>query len=479
VPRRTKVIATIGPTSESDVALRSMISAGMDVARLGLAHGTVELALERFARIRAISTELGREVGILIDLPGPKVRTGTFSGEGVALIDGETVLMAPGNEASDASRIHVDYDGLLQHVQPGDRLAFGDGAVIVEAEDLLDDAVRVRILHGGIVRGRPGVHIPSDRLGIPSPTAEDLRLLDAFLEVGVDMVALSFVRTADDVRRVGLPAHPEGPMVVAKIETRAAVEHLDEIIEASGAVMVARGDLGAEYPIEEVPHLQKRIIQHCIALGRPAITATQMLESMVRAPAPTRAEASDIANAVFDGTSALMLSGETAIGIDPANAVATMVRIAQRADEEFDYERWATTVATFHREQISHQSRNDAVTNAMSQAAWRASTDVRASAIVCISRTGYTVRSIARFRPEAPILAFSADERTCRQVSLSWGATPFRLPYDGSPESQIDLALATAVQRGIVASGDLVAVLHGSRWYPSRATDTVRIVQVP
>jgi pyruvate kinase len=293
------------------------------------------------------------------------------------------------------------------------------------------------------------------------------------------MVALSFVRSAHDVRRIGTVPHPEGPLVVAKIETRAAVDNLSSIIEVAGAIMVARGDLGAEFPIEEVPHLQKKIIGQCIALGRPVITATQMLESMVTAPSPTRAEASDVANAVFDGSSALMLSAESAVGADPANAVATMARIARRADQEFDYERWANTVAVYHREQIARGSMDDAVTNTMSMAGWRAATDTKAAAILCISRTGFTVRSIARFRPEAPILGFSTDERTCRQLTLSWGASPYLLPADTSPDNQVDRAIAAALERGLVRSGDLVAVLHGSDYYPGQATDTVRLVGIP
>lgn len=451
----------------------------MDVARLGLAHETLEIALERFARIRAVSAELGRPVGVLVDLPGPKVRAGAVTGTGMVLGAGDLLRLVPGTAASDRDVIHVDYDRLLDDVGPGDHLAFGDGAVVAEVDEHTGDALVVRVLHGGPLKGRPGVHIPADRLHLTSPTDEDLRMLDAFVEVGVDMVALSFVRSAHDVRRVGTEPHPEGPLIVAKIETRAAVDNLAAITEAAGAVMVARGDLGAEFPIEEVPHLQKRIIGECIAVGRPVITATQMLESMVTAPSPTRAEASDVANAVFDGSSALMLSAESAVGADPVRVVGTMARIAQRADEEFDYRRWANTVAVYHQEQVSRQSDNDAVTNAMSMAGWQVAADARATAIICVSRTGFTVRSIARFRPEVPIIGFSTDERTCRQLTLSWGATPHQLPADTTPANQVDRAMTAARELGEVRSGDIVAVLHGSDYYPGQATDTVRLVRIP
>ena len=477
--RRTKVVATIGPASDSPEVLTGLVHAGMDVARLGLAHETLEIALERLARIRAVSAAVGRPVGILVDLPGPKVRAGVVEGSGMVLGSGDTLQLVPGTAASNPTRIHVDYERLLDDVGPGDHLAFGDGAVVAEVVEHVGDALEVRVLHGGTLKGRPGVHIPADRLGMTSPTDEDLRLLDAFVEVGVDMVALSFVRSAHDVRRVGTEPHPDGPLVVAKIETRAAVDNLAAITEAAGAVMVARGDLGAEFPIEEVPHLQKRIIAECIAVGRPVITATQMLESMITAPSPTRAEASDVANAVFDGSSALMLSAESAVGADPVRAVDTMARIARRADEEFDYARWANTVAVYHQEQVSRLSPNDAVTNAMSMAGWRAAADTRATAVICISRTGFTVRSIARFRPQVPIIGFSVDERTCRQLTLSWGATPHLLPADTTPANQVDRAMAAARDLGEVRSGDIVAVLHGSDYYPGQATDTVRLVRIP
>lgn len=309
-----------------------------------------------------------------------------------------------------------------------------------------------------------------------TPTDHDLHLLDAFVTEGADMVAVSFVRSAHDIRRVGTEPHPSGPMIIAKIETRAAVENLDGIIEAAGAVMVARGDLGAEMPLEELPHLQKKILHRCIALGRPAITATQMLESMVSAPTPTRAETSDIANAVFDGSSAVMLSGETAIGHDPALAVATMARIARRADEEFDYDGWAAKVNRLNRDLGG--SVDDVVTNSMTNAAWRAASESGASSIICITRTGFTVRSIARYRPRMPILGFSTDPRTLRQLTLSWGATPIEQPGPYDPARQVGTAIEVAKTRGLLRTGDLVAVLSGSPDYKGIATDSLRLVHI-
>ncbi len=476
--RRTKIIATLGPACDSDAAIKGMIEAGMDVARLGLAHGTLDQNLERYHAVRRASSDFDQPVGILVDLPGPKVRTGRFGDEGVILGEGAEIRITAGDAPSTLEVLTVDYDRIAIDVHVGDRLALGDGSVVLDVIGTRGDELLARVLHGGSLQGRPGVHIPADHLGISTPTEEDLRLLDAFVDVGVDFVALSFVRSAHDVRKIGTEPHPRGPLVVAKIETRAAVENLEGIIEASGAVMVARGDLGSECAIEELPHLQKKIIRTCIALGRPAITATQMLESMVHAPSPTRAEASDIANAIFDGSSVLMLSAETAVGHDPVLTVATMARIAERADQRFDYDGWAEGLTRISRR--SAATDGDAITDAMTSAAWRATVEMRPKAIICLSRTGFTVRSIARFRPDTPILGFSQDERTVRQLTMSWGAVPIHIPPPSTGVSDmVRRSIEIATRRGLVRSGDLVAVLSGSDDLPLRAADTLKLARVP
>ncbi|CAN5765272.1 pyruvate kinase [soil metagenome] len=474
--RRTKIIATMGPASESEGVLKDMIEAGADVIRINLSHGSLDDAIARYRRLRRIEEALGRPLGILVDLPGPKVRAGSFPEGGSVLDNGAQLVVSVGDDHSDADHVHIDHEGLLRDLHVGDRMTFGDGSVVIEVIDSVPDGLRARVVHGGRLQGRPGVHIPSERLRMPTPTPEDLRLLDAFVNEGTDMVAVSFVRSAHDIRRVGTEPAPAGPLIIAKIETRAAVENLDGIIEAAGAVMVARGDLGAEMPIEELPHLQKTILQRCIALGKPAITATQMLESMVSAPSPTRAETSDIANAVFDGSSAVMLSGETAIGHDPTLAVATMASIARRADEEFDDDGWAAKVQRLH--ESLRSSVDDVVTNSMTNAAWRAASESGATSIICVTRTGFTVRSIARYRPRAPILGFSTDPRTLRQLTLSWGATPLQLDGAFDIHHQVAQAIDTARAHGLVRTDDLVAVLSGSPDYKGVATDSLRLVHI-
>ena len=474
--RRTKIIATIGPASDDETTLRDLIRAGMDVARLGPAHNTIDEAAERMGRIRRIAATEGRYVGILVDLPGPKVRAASFGETAVDIVEDSQVLLRVGSRASTASDIEIDYAGLLTDVEAGDRLSMGDGRVVLEVLEIDGDRVSTRVAHGGVLTGSPGLHIPSDRLSMRAPTDDDLVAVERFVELGADMLAISFVRSAEDLARVPVDPHPAGPIVVAKIETRAAIENLPAIIEASGAVMVARGDLGSECSIEELPILQKEIIRQCIALGRPAITATQMLETMVANPEPTRAEASDVANAVWDGSSAVMLSGETAIGVNPVNVVATMSRIAERADDAFDHRGWMTELSDLR--MTDTDDPDTSITDAMTQATARAVAELRIGTILCISGSGFTVRSMARFRPAARIIGLSSDERTVGQLTLSWGTQPIHLPEEGNLDDRVNAALEVARNRGAVAAGELVGVLAGTD-VRSRSTNALRIERVP
>ena len=474
--RRTKIIATIGPASDDETTLRDLIRAGMDVARLGLAHNTIDEAAERMARIRRIAATEGRYVGILVDLPGPKVRAASFGETAVDIVEDSRVNLRVGGRASTASDIEIDYAGLLTDVEAGDRLSMGDGRVVLEVLEMGGDRVSTRVAHGGVLTGSPGLHIPSDRLSMRAPTDEDLVAVERFVELGADMLAISFVRSAEDLARVPVDPHPVGPIVVAKIETRAAIEDLPAIIEASGAVMVARGDLGSECSIEELPILQKEIIRQCIALGRPAITATQMLETMVANPEPTRAEASDVANAVWDGSSAVMLSGETAIGVDPVNVVATMSRIAERADDAFDHRGWMAELSDLR--MTDTDDPDTSITDAMTQATARAVAELGIGTILCISGSGFTVRSMARFRPAARIIGLSSNERTVGQLTLSWGTEPIHLPEEGDLDDRVNAALKVACKRGAVTPGELVGVLAGTD-VRSRSTNALRIERVP
>jgi pyruvate kinase len=477
--RRTKIVATIGPASESPSTLTALIDAGMDMARLGLAHGPVEESIAKLKRIRAAAADRNRHIGVLADLPGPKVRAGAFPVDGVTLSDGSQVqLVADEGKGSDASTISVEYPSLLEELEPGDLVALGDGGVTFRIEKIGSTAATARVESGGLLLGRPGVNLPPEKFSVPTPTAHDLVLLEAVAEAGIDAVAISFVRTAQDVETVRKAVGPDGPMLVAKIETPSAVHDLDAIVQAADGVMVARGDLGVRLPLEDVPHIQKRIIRTGVSWGRPVITATQMLESMVHAPTPTRAEVSDVANAVLDGSSALMLSAETAVGHDPVAAVTAMSRIAERAEREFDFYSWGRGLGRQMTGVSGPAPSPQRIVSAITAAAWQAAVDADATAIICATRTGQTAKSISRFRPTAPLLAVTPSGRTARQLSVAWGVRPIVDEERSNIDDIVWFAVKAAVDAGTCRSGDVVVVLAGFPDEPEPATDVLRLVRV-
>ena len=478
--RRTKIVATIGPASSDPETLAAMIEAGMDMARVSLSHSSLEDALTLITRIRAVADTSGRHIGILADLPGPKVRAAEFAGNGAQLIEGariDIVAAGPG-DVSTAERIAVDFPDGAPPLAIDDRIVLGDGAIELVVVEAISDRSVAEVLTGGLTQGRPGVSIPNGRLALASPTAEDLRLLSALCDAEVDMVAISFVRTAADIERARAGSTPDGPALVAKIETPDAVEAVEEIVSAADGVMVARGDLGIRCAIEDVPHFQKKVIRTGVAFGRPVITATQMLESMVHSPVPTRAEVTDVANAVFDGTSAVMLSGETAIGRHPVSAIATMSRIAERAEQEFDYFEWGRALGREQTLEAHGAPVPKRITAALSAAAWRAAMDADVTAIIACTNTGATPRAISRFRPTAPVLAATPSVRVARQLSVAWGITPMLVDRRTTTDDVVWFAIEAAVAQGHVVSGDLVAVLVGSPSDPEPASDTLRLVRV-
>jgi pyruvate kinase len=474
--RRTKVVATIGPASDSPEALDQLLAAGVDVCRVGLAHGKPEAHLALIARIRAASKRAGRPIAVLADLPGPKVRAAEFDDGGVFLAEGEVVLLVPGEERSTHERIEVEYPDLADDLHPGDRVALGDGLISMRVTERSDDGWQAEVIAGGRTQGRPGVHLPAERVRLPTPTPHDLELLEVLAPAEPDIVAVSFVRAADDLAEVRRAVTGWSPMVMAKIETRAAVDVLDDIIGSADAVMVARGDLGIDCPVEEVPHLQKRIIRACVAAGVPVVTATQMLESMVHSSLPTRAEASDVANAVLDGTDAVMLSGETAIGHDPQAAVATMARIVEAAEGEADYLAWGGRLGRLQR--ATPLPEGLAITAAVTNAAWEVAVDLDAAAIVCCTRSGRTARAMARFRPPCPLLAYSPDEAVQRKLTLSWGVGPGAVDLYDSVDEMVWYAVERTVQAGVAAPGDTVVALAGSPESPESASDVLRVIRV-
>lgn len=470
--------------------LRDLIVAGVQVVRLNLSHGGVEEHLVRLERVRQAARDVDRHVAVLADLPGPKIRAGEFPEGGVQLIAGETIRLRPGSGRSDATVISVAYPTLLDDLSPASRVQLGDGAISMSVLAVDKTEVIAKIETGGHTSGQPGVHLSSETLRLTTPTEEDLELAEIMATAGVEFLAVSFVRRGADLEQVRAVVGDRAQLV-AKIETRSSVEFLHEIVEASDAVMVARGDLGIDCPIEDVPHLQKKIVRHCVEVGVPVITATQMLESMITAPSPTRAEVSDIANAVFDGTDAVMLSGETAIGRDPVLVVETMAKVAVRAESEASYRRWAERLGRVQSDGKRWAMRSiDPITAAITHAASLAAVDSNAAAILCCTHSGRTARAMARFRPGARMLGLSPDLAMVRTMALSWGVEPLQVGTYDSTDEMVSSAVETALNANKISHGDTVLILAGTASNveysdPSSApdpvaaaTDVLRIVYV-
>lgn len=473
--RRTKIVATLGPASDDPVVLAAMLRAGVDVVRLNLSHGTLDDHVQRVATVRRVAAAEGRVVAVLADLPGPKIRARPFPDGGVEFVAGASVRLAADAGGSDVEVVRLDDAALLVGLLPGDRVVLGDGAISFTVISR-DGGCHARVDTGGRAQGSPGVHLSSQRVHLATPTHEDLELAEAMAAAGADFLAVSFVRTAADLEPVRRVAKDRSRLV-AKIETSAALDDLDALVEAADAIMVARGDLGIDCRIEDVPHLQKRIVRASVEFGTPVIVATQMLESMISAPSPTRAEVSDVANAVFDGADALMLSGETAIGRDPVAVVATMARVAERAEAEADYQQWAELMGRRQRNRWVRDG--DRVTDAVCHAASRAARDLGVAAVLCCTRSGATARAMARFRPDAMLVGLSPSPQVVRSLALSWGVVPLEVGTYASTDDLVWHAVEGAVRNGIATRGDTVIVLAGAPDRPApAATDILRVVGV-
>ena len=452
--------------------LRELVRAGVDVVRLNFAHADPSQHAETARRVRAIATEEDRTVGVLADLPGPKMRTGTFVDDAAELATGERFTLTSEGVEGDQERVSTTVGNLPEVVSVGDEVYLADGEVILRITDVDGGDVITEVVRGGTVRSRKGLHLPSAELRLEAFTAGDRKALDAAMEMEVDLVGLSFIRDARDLvkARAALPADAIRPLLVAKIETSSAVENLDEIIEASDAVMVARGDLGIQTPLRRVPILQKQIIQACNLAGKPVITATEMLESMTDEPLPSRAEVTDVANAVFDGTDALMLSEETAVGDYPVEAVRTMSEVAETAETR----RLPKNVHV-----PLGGPDDDRVAWAVAHAAAEAAEDLGAAAILSVTLAGTTPRRVAAHRPAVPIGALSHAPDCLGALALCWGVRPLRVDVEDELEdigAEADRAVNCARRAGFVEPGDLVVVVAGSPGPRAGATDFMRVM---
>ncbi len=448
--RRTKIVCTIGPASNSPDMLRELLLAGMNVARLNFSHGTHAEHAQVITALRGLSRDLRLPLAILQDLQGPKIRLGRFEGGRAQLVKGAEFSLTTRPVLGTAALASTTYDRLPDDVKPGDRLLLVDGLIELTALDVSGDTVRCRVVIGGEVGDHKGINLPGVAVSATAMTAKDREDLAFGISQGVDCVALSFVRTANDIRQVKtwIAECQSDVPVIAKLEKPEAIQNLDAILDVCDGVMVARGDLGVELPLEQVPLVQKDVIQRARRRALPVITATQMLESMVGNPRPTRAEASDVANAILDGTDAVMLSAETAAGKYPIEAVKVMARIAMRA--ECALPEWATTV-----EQAS------TFPDVVSEAACRAAGEVKAKAIVAFTQSGLTARLISKYRPEVPVYALSTTESVQRRLCLHWGVAPRVVDIIKSTDD-LPKVEAALLAEGVLAPGDALVIVAGA-----------------
>jgi pyruvate kinase len=467
--RKTKIVCTLGPAVDKEDILKKLILKGMDVARLNFSHGTHEQHKKRVDMLKKVREELGKPVALLLDTKGPEIRIGKFENNEVLMETGKEftfiVEELPGNE----KMVSVSYKELYKDVKKGSKILINDGLVELEVTKIQGTNIVCVILNGGVISNNKGCNVPGTNINLPSLTSKDIDDIKFAIENELDFIAASFVRKAADVieiKKVLDKNKGQAIKVIAKIENREGIENIDEIIKVSDGIMVARGDLGVEIPVEEVPIAQKTLIEKCYMNGKPVITATQMLDSMIRNPRPTRAEANDVANAIYDGTSAIMLSGETAAGSYPIEAVETMARIADRAETSINYaERFAKTL----------YNNMSSVTNAISHATCTTAQDLKAAAIITFTHTGNTARMISKFRPQCPIIATCVNKTVQRQLSLSWGVIPFLVKEVVATDDIFDVGVEKAIESGKVKNGELVVITAG---IPVGISGTTNILKV-
>lgn len=471
--RKSKIVCTIGPASESLENIKKLILAGMNVARLNFSHGDFEEHGNRIKTIRQASKELGKTVAILLDTKGPEIRTGKLEVEPIELVQDEYLTLTTEEILGDQNRISITYSDLPNDVQVGSTILIDDGLIGLTVVDIQGTEIKTRIVNGGTIKSKKGVNVPGVSISLPGITEKDTNDIVFGIGQDIDFIAASFVRKASDVLEIRalLEKHNASHIqIISKIENQEGVDNLDEILAASDGLMVARGDLGVEIPAEDVPLAQKLMIQKCNIAGKPVITATQMLDSMQRNPRPTRAEASDVANAIFDGTDAIMLSGETAAGKYPVESVLTMSRIAEKAESALNHRE------IFMKQQIAQET---TVTEAISQSVAISALDLNAKAIISSTVTGHTARVVSKYRPKSQIIAVTTQERTMRQLALVWGVTPVFGNEATSTDELLETALKGGKASGLVKAGDLVVITAGIPLGRSGSTNLVKVDTIP
>jgi pyruvate kinase len=448
--RRTKIVCTIGPASESPEKVQALLAAGMDVARLNFSHGTHEEHGRRMVVLKEEAAKFGKHLGILLDTKGPEVRTGMVPEEGITLKNGSEYSLDTDLSLGDQQRVGITYTNLWKQVNPGTHILIDDGQIDLEVTAVDGEVIRTIIRNGGVLKSQKGVNVPSAIIDLPAVTEKDISDIRFGIAQGIDFIAASFTRKASDVLDVRRVVEDMGAdvQIIAKIESQEGLTNLDAILEVADGLMVARGDLGVEIPVEEVPINQKDMIRKCNLLGKPVIVATQMLDSMIRQPRPTRAEASDVANAILDGTDAIMLSGETAAGLFPIEAVRMMDKIAKRTEQ-------TSLVNQANR----HPQLN--VAEAICFASYTIANDLAAAAIITPTHSGLTSRMISKYRPLALIIAASPYAATARRLSLQWGVQPLLVPESSGTDQMLLVAVNTSLNHNFIHSGDVVVITAG------------------
>ncbi|WP_134704679.1 pyruvate kinase [Ammoniphilus sp. YIM 78166] len=465
--RRTKIVCTIGPASEQPETLEKLIVAGMNVARLNFSHGSHEEHEVRIDRIREVAKKLGRNVAIMLDTKGPEIRTGVLRDGQITLKTGDSFTLTTEQIEGTQEKVSVTYDQLPRDLYIGARVLVDDGLIELLVEEINGADVRCRVLDGGVLKNRKGVNLPKIAVNLPSITEKDISDINFGIRKKVDFIAASFVRKAADVLQIRQMLEEQGASIaiIAKIENEEGVLNADEILGVADGLMVARGDLGVEIPAEEVPLVQKKLISSCNLAGKPVITATQMLDSMQGNPRPTRAEASDVANAIFDGTDAIMLSGETAAGKYPVESVETMDRIARRAES-----------SSMYKERLHPpQSGKVTITDAMGQAVSATAASLDAAAILTPTESGYTAHVVSKHRPACPIVAVTPHEHIVNRLSLVWGVVPIQFESADNTDEMMEQAIQSAIQAKIIKQGDLIVITAG---VPVREPGTTNMMKV-
>lgn len=469
--RKTKIICTIGPASESEEKLRELMQAGMDVARFNFSHGTHEEHKKKFARVVKVSGELNLPVATLLDTKGPEIRLRDFEGGKAELAAGQKFVLTTEEILGNSERASISYKNLKNDVKAGMSILIDDGLIEMMVEEIRGEEIVCGVVNGGTVTNHKGVNVPNAVLSMPYVNDTDRADIIFGCELGYDFLAASFTRCKEDILEVRsiLEEHNSTMKVIAKIENMQGIQNLEEILSVSDGIMVARGDMGVEIPLEEVPVLQKKMIKMAEAQGKHVITATQMLESMIKNPRPTRAEATDIANAIYDGTTAIMLSGESAAGKYPVEAVKTMARIAERSEKDIDY----TSRMKRRGDVISPD-----VTTAISYATCTTAAHLKAAAIVTVTMSGFTAGMISRYKPDCPIIACAVNPRVCRQLNLTWGVTPILIGKEDNADDLFEQATYAVEKAGHVKRGDLAVLTAGVPLGVSGTTNMIRVIEV-